>query len=180
MIRIVAISDSHNQHKKLIIPECDLLIHCGDWTSRGYKHEVEDFAKWLNKQTQCKEIVLTPGNHEKFFEEFLPESLSWFKRSLPPRAHLLIDSGVELFGIKFWCSAVTPAFFDWGWNRADNEKGGEYHIGHGKVKYYHPIKPHFDLIPEDTNILITHGPPLWNFRSNYFCRWNFKARSSWV
>ena len=53
----------------------------------------------------------------------------------------LEDSGVEIEGIKFWGSPVTPWFHDWAFNRLSD------------------IKHHWDLIPVDTTILITHGPP---------------------
>ncbi|HXN74932.1 MAG TPA: hypothetical protein VN855_00385, partial [Candidatus Acidoferrum sp.] len=57
---------------------------------------------------------------------------------------LLNDSGIEVEGIKIWGSPVQPFFHDWAFNR---RRGAE-------------IKKHWDLIPEDTEILVTHGPPL--------------------
>ena len=47
MVKIVCISDTHNQHKQVEIPECDILIHAGDFTGRGTEHEIQDFAQWL-------------------------------------------------------------------------------------------------------------------------------------
>lgn len=107
MIRICAISDTHNHHNKLIIPECDILIHAGDWTGQGAKSEIENFAKWLDKQTQCKNIVVIPGNHELYFEKGLPDSRNWFTDNCS-RAKLLIDEGCEIEGIKIWGSPVQP------------------------------------------------------------------------
>ncbi|WP_226987416.1 metallophosphoesterase family protein [Parachlamydia acanthamoebae] len=52
------------------------------------------------------------------------------------------DSGVEIHGIKIWGSPITPWFENWAFNR---HRGDE-------------IKAHWDLIPSDTEILITHGP----------------------
>ncbi len=34
-IRVVCISDTHNQHQKLTIPDGDILIHGGDFTNFG-------------------------------------------------------------------------------------------------------------------------------------------------
>jgi predicted phosphodiesterase len=34
-MKICAISDTHNQHSELKIPECDILIHAGDFTNNG-------------------------------------------------------------------------------------------------------------------------------------------------
>jgi len=154
MKKIVAISDTHNRHNKIQIPECYILIHCGDWTSRGYEDEVRNFAQWLNKQN-AKHIIAIPGNHELEFERNLPSSLEWFKEECP-NAHLLIDQAVEIEGIKIYGSPVQPFFCDWAWNRASNATG--YH-SHGKSYFPPPIKPHWDAIPNDTNILITHSPP---------------------
>lgn len=140
-MKIVAISDTHNQHNKLIIPECDLLIHAGDWTGQGKKSEVVNFTKWLNKQNQCKEIIIVPGNHELYFERELPGSKLWLIEECP-RAKLLIDEGCEIDKVKIWGSPVQPWFHDWAWNRDT-----------------HSIQPHWNAIPDDINILITHGPP---------------------
>lgn len=141
-MKIVAISDTHNRQNKLVIPECDILIHAGDWTSRGYRHEIRDFAKWLDKQVQCSEIVLIPGNHELEFENHLPASLEWFKEECP-WAHLLINESIAIDGIKIYGSPITPFFCDWAWNKHRGDQ----------------IQPYWDAIPDDTNILITHGPP---------------------
>lgn len=157
-MRIVAISDTHNRHKKLTIPECDLLIHAGDWSGKGAKSEVEDFAKWMAKQTQCKNIVVIPGNHELYLEQGLPTSRAWFTDHCP-NAHLLIDEAVTIEGIKIYGSPATPFFCDWAWNRAPGAKRAECHIAYGQIKYANPIVPHWNAIPDDVNILITHGPP---------------------
>lgn len=141
-MKICAISDTHNRHNQLKIPECDLLIHAGDWTSLGYKHEVQTFAKWLSKQTQCKEIIVIPGNHEQEFEKQLPLSLTWFKEKAL-NVHLLINEEITLFGKKIYGSPITPFFNNWAWNKHRGEE----------------IKRYWNMIPDDVNILITHGPP---------------------
>ncbi len=53
------------------------------------------------------------------------------------------DSGIEIEGIKFWGSPVQPWFYNWAFNRQRGEE----------------IKKHWNLIPDGTNVLITHGPP---------------------
>lgn len=35
-MRLVAMSDTHNRHHKIVVPDGDLVIHVGDVTSRGY------------------------------------------------------------------------------------------------------------------------------------------------
>jgi len=50
--------------------------------------------------------------------------------------------GTTIEDLKFWGSPVQPEFFNWAFNR---ERGED-------------ICKHWDLIPDDTDILITHGP----------------------
>jgi Icc-related predicted phosphoesterase len=140
-MKIVAISDTHNRHSQLVIPECDVLIHAGDATGQGYPSEVRSFARWFNNQP-AKHKIFVPGNHEFYFESELPASKLWFQEECPDGI-LLIEQEIVIDGIKFYGSPITPRFFDWAWNR----------------DRFRDIKPHWDTIPNDVNVLITHGPP---------------------
>lgn len=140
MKTIVAISDTHNKHDNLVIPECDILIHAGDATGMGRESEIRRFAKWLNRQP-AKHKIFVPGNHEVDFKDCLPHSLLWFTEECP-EAHLLINESINIEGINIYGSPVTPWFLDWAWN-----------VHRGEIKRY------WDNIPDNTNILITHGPP---------------------
>lgn len=151
MIKLVAISDTHNTHKKVIIPECDVLIHCGDYSSKGHEWEIRDFYKWLNEQP-AKHIISIQGNHE----------LGWEKNSAMmtqvakiecPRIILLNDSSIVIDGVKYYGTPVQPYFRDWAYNRGETPEEALFY----GVPY---IGPHFDAIPDDVNVLITHGPPL--------------------
>lgn len=145
-MKILTISDTHNQHSS--IPSrfinnedgsIDTIIHAGDMTSRGTKKEVLPFLKWFN-ELPIKNKILIAGNHDFWFEEAsnteVKDTLSYFDSII-----YLNDSGVEIDSIKFWGSPVQPWFYDWAFNKA-----GE------------TIKPHWDMIPSDTNVLVTHGP----------------------
>ena len=50
-LRCVVISDTHNLHDGLEIPDGDVLIHCGDFTDMGKLHEIEAFNNWLGMCT---------------------------------------------------------------------------------------------------------------------------------
>ena len=67
-MKIVIISDTHNRHRKLTLPEADTIIHCGDFTSMGYEHEIRDFMKWFSHLNQYSYKLLIAGNHEFLFE----------------------------------------------------------------------------------------------------------------
>lgn len=139
-MKIVAISDTHNIHDKLTIEPCDILIHCGDYSFKGRDWEVSDFYRWLNDQP-AKHIISVQGNHELGVEKDF-EHMKALALSLCPRVHFMDEGLVEIEGLKFWCSAITPFFHNWAWNRYGSE-----------------IVGHWDKIPEDVDVLITHGPP---------------------
>lgn len=151
---LACISDTHNKHHSLTIPECDLLICSGDITNRGELSLVLDYAAWAHN-TPAKHLVLVPGNHELGWEAN-PEKYKKEILKVCPRMNILIDQTVLIDGYKIHGSPATPWFNDWAWNRAKNDKPFMYR---GATMTAPEIKPHWDLIPQDVDILITHGPP---------------------
>lgn len=137
-MKVTVISDTHNKHHLLKLKRGDLLIHAGDISGKGTKIEIEDFLKWFSGQP-FKYKIFIAGNHDFFFEE---KNKKQIEQLIPENMTYLNDSGVEVEGIKIWGSPVQPWFYDWAFNR---KRGLE-------------IKKHWDLIPLDTNILVTHGP----------------------
>ena len=138
-MKLVLISDTHSRHNRLEIPNGDMLIHAGDLSNRGYEWEIRAFLEWFSTQPHQYKIFIA-GNHDFYFER---ESEDTIKNMLPNNVIYLNDSGVEIEGCKIWGSPVQPAFSNWAFNR---EIGAS-------------IKKHWDLIPMDTDILVTHGPP---------------------
>lgn len=136
-MKLICISDTHSRHWDLSLPEGDVLIHAGDFTRQGRAEEIEDFNRWLETQSHPHKIVIA-GNHDFLFEQE-PERA----RELLSHAHYLEDSGIEIQGIKFWGSPVSPRFFNWAFNR---DRGDE-------------IAQHWQQVPRDTQVLITHTPP---------------------
>ena len=49
-LKITFISDTHTKHNQITkdLPGGDILIHAGDMSSMGYKHEIENFCKWFD------------------------------------------------------------------------------------------------------------------------------------
>ena len=62
-IRVVLISDTHMQHRKLVMPKGDLLIHAGDFTNQGRAKDIKDFDDWLEGLDYRHKIVVF-GNHD--------------------------------------------------------------------------------------------------------------------
>lgn len=139
-MRLVCISDTHGQHRRVELPAGDVLIHAGDITLRGNMREVEDFAEWLAALPYRRKIVIA-GNHDFCFQDH---------RAQDARAVLvaaggtyLQDSGCVIDGKKFYGSPWQPWFMGWAFNL---QRGSE-------------IKLWWDRIPSDVDVLITHGPP---------------------
>jgi len=134
-MRIVCIADTHGLHRELEVPPGDLLIHAGDFTLYSKPPSVfSDFKGWLGSLPHRHKVVV-PGNHEFALEE--PRD-----RGAITNAILLVDSGVEVEGIRIWGSPVTPLY------------GGAFGMSRPGDR-----KKHWAAIPEGLDILITHGPP---------------------
>lgn len=145
-MKIITISDTHNQHNNIpskyidnLDGTIDMIIHAGDMTSSGSLSECIRFFDWFS-QLPYKYKVVIAGNHDFFFEKAPQEVINEFLASYPDVIYLN-DSGVEIEGLKIWGSPITPYFYNWAFNR----------IGSA-------ITNHWDLIPLDTDILISHGP----------------------
>lgn len=136
-LTLVLISDTHGKHRQFAIPDGDVLIHAGDIMTSGWdSSEIRDFDAWLGKLPHKNKLVIA-GNHDWLFEKHRST------RNLLTNVTYLEDSGIEIDGMKFWGSPIQPEFMNWAFNRRRGEE----------------IKKHWDLIPKDTDVLITHGPP---------------------
>ena len=138
-LKIDLLSDTHCQESKIVTKGGDILIHAGDISYRGTIQEIYPFLEWFAAQNY-KHKILVPGNHDRGFEKAYGVFEDECKRK---GITLLNDSGIEVEGIKVWGSPIQPEFCSWAFNRERGEQ----------------IKKHWDLIPEDTELLITHGPP---------------------
>lgn len=157
-MKLAIISDVHDKFQKLVIPECDVLISAGDYSFQGEKHIVERFHKWLSQQ-EAGYIISVQGNHETWVEKNFEQAKEIAEKACP--GVYFIDEGeVVIDGVKFYGSAITPFFCNWAWNRArTGEVNASYDRRTGRQFSVQPIKPHWDKIPDDTQVLITHGPP---------------------
>lgn len=133
---ITCISDTHELHRDVRVPDGDILIFAGDITFFSQRAAVlSDFNEWLGEQPHRHKIVI-PGNHDTLL-------LDPAQQKLITNAHLLIDSGVELAGLKIWGSPATPY--------ADTAFG---------IPTPEARKEHWSKIPKDIDVLVTHGPPI--------------------
>jgi predicted phosphodiesterase len=136
-VRIVCLSDTHNRHDALRVPEGDVLVHAGDATMHGTAEELEAFDAWLGALPHRHKLVIA-GNHDFIFQQ-RPSAA----RDLLRSALYLEDSEATIEGLRFWGSPWQPWFFDWAFN----------------LKRGAPLREKWALIPEGIDVLVTHGPP---------------------
>ena len=134
---ITFISDTHGKHNQLTtdLPGGWMIIHAGDVSNRGLVTEINEFTKWFSTLPYQHKIFIA-GNHDFGFEQKKEGII------IPDNVIYLEDSEVVIDGIKIYGSPWQPEFFDW----AFNLKRGE------------PLIEKWNMIPMDTNILVTHGP----------------------
>ena len=139
-MRIVLLSDTHNKHRAIEVPDGDLLIHAGDSCGYGTTKEFIDFLGWFAKLPHKNKVAIA-GNHDRCLENRTTRYLIQMMED--QGVNYLEDSSVTIDGVKFYGSPWQPAFCDWAFN-----------LSRGKA-----LKEKWDLIPPDTDVLITHGPP---------------------
>lgn len=117
----------------------DLLIVTGDLTASDQVIQYGHLGAWLDRQRYRKKILIA-GNHDCYFErkgfEFIKDVYEMID------VEYLCDSGTEFEGLKMWGSPWTPTFCNWSFMLP---RGAE-------------LKAKWDLIPDDIDILVTHGP----------------------
>lgn len=154
-IRIICITDTHSATPPL--PPGDILIHAGDLTAHGTFNELQAQLQWLSSQPHTHKIVIA-GNHD-----------------------ILLDEATDArFVTRQGDSAAERKALDWsGIRYLQNEAVtlelpvGEQQVRRVKI-YGSPLTPELGRwafqypairdvwtgqIPEDTDILVAHGPP---------------------
>lgn len=138
-MKINVISDTHNDHLELDQSsiECDVLIHCGDFGTKGNYQEAETFLYWFVKQP-AKFKILVPGNHDKRFKTH-PDLL---KLAYDLGIKTLMNESVDIKGYLFYGAHYVPWFIN---NVPQDDLQVRIDAWSG--------------IPKDTSVLVTHAPP---------------------
>ncbi len=136
-MRFVLIADTHGAHYDVDIPDGDVLIHAGDILGDSlYMGQLRHINSWLEAHPHKLKIVV-PGNHDGLFQSHLQ-----LVREELWSATILKDEELVYEGVNIYGSPWTPTFLDW-YFMLDERR----------------LELAFSLIPDDTDILITHGPP---------------------
>lgn len=128
-------------HGFLDIPwNIDMIIHAGDGSNTRdpgmNANEILNFMDWYDAQS-AKYKIYIPGNHDTSMQAGL------VRNSIPESITVLIHEHITIEGIKIFGSPYTPEF----------GHGWAYNVSRAR------LDPYWQDIPEDTDILVTHGPP---------------------
>ena len=150
-MRITVISDTHTKHGLIPmedLPGGDLIICAGDIMNSGYnKNDILDFCTWFHSLEQYDKKIFIAGNHDRMFENH-PEGVEELL-NIYFDIDYLQDEGYDLYDLdtdtstKIYGSPWQPEFYSWAFNLPKNgiELAGKW-----------------EAIPDNTDILITHGP----------------------
>lgn len=137
-LRLVCLSDTHERHGELVVPDGDVLVHAGDFTGHGRPNKVEAFGRFLATLPHRHKVIVA-GNHDFLFEKDPGRA-----RDLLGDVHYLEDAGITIEGLSFWGSPWQPWFHDWAFN-----------LPRGAA-----LAEKWALVPAGVHVLVTHGPPM--------------------
>lgn len=144
-MKIWHISDTHSFHNYLNVPDgIDMVIHSGDvsnpWEPYLNLPEVLNFLEWFGN-LPIKYKIFVAGNHDTSIEKRLVTPADIQSKGII----YLENASTQIEGINIFGTPVTPEFGvagRWAWNKK-REKMDKL----------------WKTVPENTDILISHGPP---------------------
>lgn len=143
-MRTLHISDTHGYHEMFPLDrfkDVDVVVHSGDCSN--YKdlirneQEVRAFLAWY-KDVPVKHKIYVAGNHDTSIERNRVTPGDFAEAGII----YLENAATTIDGVKFWGSPYTPTFGEWAF-----------------MKRRETIGRAWEHIPEDTDVLIVHGPP---------------------
>ena len=139
-MKLIHISDTHGQHCHLVIPNGKIIAHTGDFTNRGTELQVDMFLNWYASLPHQHKLLIA-GNHD-FYAQHYPHEMK-------QKCHILgitylCDSSATIEGIKFYGTPYVPIFYDWAFMESERL-----------------LTEIYANIPDDTQVLLTHGPALF-------------------
>jgi len=144
---VTLISDTHTKHKLITsdLPGGDIILHAGDISSMGYEHEIREFCAWFSKLPYDHKVFIS-GNHDWGFQdnvEKTKEILDFYKNVVYLQDDLYCVGEEYEDMVKIWGTPWQPEFYNWAFNLPRNSP---------------EMWEKWLMIPENTDILITHGP----------------------
>jgi hypothetical protein len=160
MIKVTCLSDLHGDRP--VLGGGDLLIVAGDCTAMDKVSQWQQFGFWLNAQKYQHKVWIA-GNHDEVIEANIG-----YAREFCAGATYLQDSGIEIgFDVeveedhKFRGTiqyTVNKKLKIWGTPWTNYFEGVNPDCDAFMLRSEFQLQDKYELIPEDTDILVTHGP----------------------
>ncbi|CAF1369620.1 unnamed protein product [Adineta steineri] len=152
-VKIVCISDTHNGHnndefnEKIRQMQGDILIHAGDFGEQGTDEERKSIFEWLRSLENFKYKVYISGNMDGIglnkSKRVSASQASKKKFLSDDKVIYLQNNSCNVLGINIYGCPYTPRFFGgFQYDRLSEES-----------------KELWGMIPENCDILVSHGPP---------------------
>ena len=147
-MRFVFLADTHMKHERVVIPDGDVLIFCGDMCTSGTIGEATRTCHFLNALPHKYKIIV-PGNHDWPFTYMdpsiiIPKGMIYLCDDIIhirqlDQVSLDMSTDISIYGMPW-----TPLFYNWAFMFPRNGSR---------------LKARVNAIPGDIDILVTHGPP---------------------
>ena len=146
-VRVVCLSDTHEAHHYVDVPEGDVLLHCGDLFFQdrgemGSRARLKGFNDFLGTLSHPRKFIIG-GNHDQVLEDLGPEEV----QEVLTNATYLQDSGAtleEFGGIRIYGLPASP-------------NGGSGNKAFQRKGRSQDLQEVWDRIPANVDILMTHG-----------------------
>ncbi|VEN37987.1 unnamed protein product [Callosobruchus maculatus] len=157
-VRVVCMSDTHVRKIGFDVPDGDVFIHAGDFSNIGDRPSIIFFNQWIGALPHKHKIVIA-GNWELTFDK---RTMDHFKLLMQLRGRKVVpadtinirqyltnctyleDSSIEVYGVKIYGSPWIP-----------ERPNGAFSLKRGNE-----LLSKWNKIPTDTDILVTHTPPV--------------------
>lgn len=137
-MKITCLSDLHGYFPDL--DGGDLLIIAGDLTRKNEPQEYVDFLEWAEAQPYRYKVQIA-GNHDGWIDD---DVRKWTMDARNFGVHYLQDALFSADGVRIWGSPWTLPYGPFPFMLKEEELQWKY-----------------AMIPENIDILVTHGPPKW-------------------
>ncbi|ODQ53864.1 Metallo-dependent phosphatase, partial [Saitoella complicata NRRL Y-17804] len=157
----VCISDTHSRvPPSNSIPDGDVFIHCGDLTAHGKLSEVEETFGWIEALPHPVKIVVA-GNHDYPLDRKCHGANGHYRIIRAGTRWEEVEelvAGLKERGITYLCHESTTLHINGKpWNIFGSPRVPLF--GSSAFAYPKSEPNPWTLVPTNTDILITHGPP---------------------